>query len=131
MADEHTTSSAATVRAARMRAAERALFERLRAGMQTQPFRTRTAVDVGRWFVRGRVWIFVLPGELVQFASGRRPFVARVPRPRLTGSAYNHVTGELVLPAAAEPAVRRLRLSPVAGLHVLEQLSRSDEAKTH
>ena len=102
-----------------MKVADRLLCESVCAGRDVALVRTGTRVDVGDWFRQARLWIAALPGELVLFAGGKRPFVERIPGDRVSSCVYNHVTGELVLPAAS-PLARQLRLSPLEASRLLK-----------
>ncbi len=81
--------------------------------------RSATTVDVGEWFGRGRVVGVCFGDEWVMFAAGRRPFIERVPTRILKASAYNPLTGELVLAPAQEVKVRQLKMSPLEAGRVL------------
>lgn len=88
---------------------ERNILERqVAAGDLLWIFRTRTRTDVGMWFHRARIWACFVPGKLVLFAGGSRPYVDEVPATALRESRYNHVTGQLIL--APEAGARRVRL---------------------
>ena len=84
--------------------------------------RTRTKVDVGAWFRKGRVCICLLASEAVIFAKGRRPYVERIPLLRLRESQYNHVTGELMLAPDVAPQISGLKIPPLEGLQILAQI---------
>jgi hypothetical protein len=86
--------------------------------------RTRTKVDVGAWFGKGRICICLLAGEAVLFAKGKRPYVERIPLKRLRESRYNHVTGELMLAPDAAPRISGLKLPPLEGLQILAHIHR-------
>ena len=89
--------------------------------------RTRTKIDVGAWFRKGRVCLCLLAGEAVIFARGKRPFVERISLERLRESRYNHVTGEMDLAPAAGAEVTGLRVTPLEGLQILAQILGSKE----
>jgi hypothetical protein len=83
---------------------------------------TWTRVDTGGWGLNPRLRAAVRGRELVLFAPGKRPFVESVPFAALGESRYNHVTGELVLAPAPEAQVRRLKVPPVEGRELLEEI---------
>lgn len=91
--------------------------------------RTRTTVDTGRWFLRGRLSIGVLGDELLLLAPGRRPFLVRASRPEVAESLYNAVTGELVLAPASGFQPRSVRVSPVDGYTILRWVQDGKTAK--
>ena len=83
---------------------------------------TRTRVDVGMWFRKGRVWACMLPTELLLVAQGKCPRVERMPFGKLGESRYNHVTGELVLSPAEGVEIRQLAVPPLEGLRILQTI---------
>ena len=124
---------------AAMSRAERRLAEEL-IGADEALFAARTdsRVDVGSWLGPGRLWAFALRHELVLAAHGPRPYTERIPYSRIRESAYNPVTGELVLapPVShlyfahgryvpnkdATPHARGLRVPPLEGYQLLAQI---------
>ncbi|MFO7870462.1 MAG: hypothetical protein R6V03_03405 [Kiritimatiellia bacterium] len=84
--------------------------------------RTGTRADVGSWLCKRRVWACVTTEELIVFGAGKKPVTDRAPLRSLTGSRYNHVTGELLLAPAEELKIRTLKLPPVEGFRILEEL---------
>jgi hypothetical protein len=84
--------------------------------------RTRTRADTGSWFGKSRVWACCVDDELVLFAAGKKPFVERIPFSELGGSFYNHVTGEVAFSPAADAFTRSIRVPPVEGRRLLEEL---------
>jgi hypothetical protein len=84
--------------------------------------KTRTKVDVGAWFRKGRVCICLSAREAILFATGSRPYIERIPIQQLCESRYNHVTGELMLAPEAAPGIRGLKIPPLEGLAVLAQI---------
>jgi hypothetical protein len=94
--------------------------------------RSRTRVDVGHWLGGGAVCAAVAGNELVLFAPGKRPYAERVSIPdALADSEYNHITAQLVLAPAEGVRVRRLRLSPVTGRTLWEQIQSKTKAGNH
>jgi hypothetical protein len=94
--------------------------------------RTRTGVDVGHWLGKSPVCAAVTDGELVLFAPGKRPYAERLTiRDGLRDSEYNHITGELMLAPGDSLRVRRLKLSPVAGRMLWEQIQSKTKAGNH
>jgi len=115
-------------RPARLSKREQALAEEVLRSEDVFVFvRTRTRVDVGEWFRRGRVHLCALAGHVALFAAGKRPYVERIPFRSLRESRYNHVTGELVLSPADDVRVRGLKMSPLDGYQVLAQIYHKDE----
>ena len=107
----------------KLRRRDRTLLVREGIDLETvAPVPSRTKVDVGYWCVNGRVWLCLLPGELLLFASGKRPCVERVPLEALRESRYNHVTGALVLAPAGGVKHPSLRLPPLEGYEMLAKL---------
>jgi hypothetical protein len=84
--------------------------------------RSATRMDVGHWLGKAPLCVAVVADELVLFAPGKRPFIARVPIVQLSESQYNHVTGELLLAPAPSALVRRLNVPPVEGRKLLEAI---------
>lgn len=80
---------------------------------------TGSGVDVGSWFGKRRLYVFVLRGRLLLVAAGPRPYVDTVPFEALGGSIYNHVTGELILAPVDYTRVNRLKLTPLDGRAIL------------
>jgi hypothetical protein len=87
--------------------------------------RTGTRVDTGGWGLNPRLRAAVVAGEVVLFAPGKRPFVEKLPVTALGASAYNHVTGELVL--ASADGKRRLKLPPVEGRMLLAAIQGKED----
>lgn len=83
---------------------------------------TRTRVDAGGWGLNPRLRVTVLDKELVLYAAGKRPFIERLSFQVLGESHYNHVTGELLLAPGGDARVRRLRLPPIEGQELLDQI---------
>jgi hypothetical protein len=92
--------------------------------------RTRTKVDVGGWFRKGRVCICLLANEAVILAKGKRPYVERIPLQRLRESQYNHVTGELMLAPDGATQISGLKVPPLEGLQILAQIHQTSPAHT-
>ena len=89
--------------------------------------KTGSRVDVGTWFFKRRVWVCLLGKELVLFASGKRPYIERVPFERLHSSRYNHVTGEVMLAPIEGLRVARLKTPPLEGLQLLAHIFRGED----
>lgn len=83
---------------------------------------TQTRVDTGGWGLNPRLRVTALNKELVLYAAGKRPFIERQPFQLLGESHYNHVTGELMLAPGGDARVRRLRLPPIEGQELLDQI---------
>ena len=88
---------------------------------------TGTCTDTGLWFRQGRVCAACAGGALFLLAPGRRPHVERIPFAELDGSMYNAVTGEVLLAPAPSAAIRRLRMDPVAGRHLIGNVVKKGE----
>jgi hypothetical protein len=84
--------------------------------------RSRTRIDTGRWLWRTPLWLCVTDHDVVVLAAARRRYVQRVPITDCQGSHYCHTTGELVIEAGDDLRFRRLAMSPVDGLRVLQAL---------
>jgi hypothetical protein len=88
--------------------------------------RSGTTVDTGSWLRRAPLFAAVVGDRFVLAADGPRPFLRTVPVAALQRAVYNHVTGELALPAkaaaAAEnaPGVHGLRIDPFAARTLVE-----------
>ncbi len=95
------------------KAEQRLLGEMASGQLADVVIRTGTTVDVGEWFKRGHVVGACLGNEWVMFATGRQPFVERVPTRVLSASAYNHFVGELVLAPASGVRLRQLKMTPL------------------
>ena len=81
---------------------------------------TGTKVDVGGWLNRGRVWLCAAADRLVLLAAGHDPYVETVEYAKLRRSAYNPVTGRLVLAGSAPPRASDLALGPPDAHEVLK-----------
>lgn len=94
-------------------------------GVDTASFqflcRTRSTVDVGFWLGKRRIWFGILPGQIVLFALGKRPYFTQAPISQLHLSRYNHVTGELLLAPYAESS-HNLAIQPREAYLVLQLL---------
>lgn len=88
-------------------------------------WRTRTRVDVGMWYRKGRVWACPLAGELLLFAEGARPWVERIPYTDIRESKYNHVTAEIAFAPSETLTVSTLRLPPLEALALLKHFRRN------
>ena len=87
---------------------------------------TGTPVDVGLWFRQRRAWIACFTGRVAVFAAGKQPQSVEIPVAELTKSFYNFLTGELVLAPAPAVRIRRLKLTPVDGSRILEQINQKE-----
>lgn len=83
---------------------------------------SESAVDVGHWIFKSRLWACATPTELVLFAAGRKPLIQKVPFQHIQESLYNHVTGELVLAPNRKFKLSQVRFSPVEGYQFLAQI---------
>ncbi len=103
-------------------------FPVLQASIDTNAMRgllrTRTRVDVGMWFRKGRVWVCPMSAELVLIAEGTRSYVSRIPYDQIDHSRYNHVTGELVFAPNEDLEVKSLRITPLEALELLRYVPR-------
>ncbi|NQU20439.1 MAG: hypothetical protein HQ567_04085 [Candidatus Nealsonbacteria bacterium] len=91
--------------------------------------KSRTKIDVGAWFFKRRVWTCLTHREMLLFATGKRPYLERIPLQQLHGSQYNHVTGQLVLAPVESTRTGGLKLSPLEGLDILSHIRRGDKPK--
>lgn len=82
---------------------------------------TATTIDTGAWLVPGRLHVIVGPRQVVVAAPGPRPFVRVLPTAEAAGAVYNHVTGELVFPAAT--GIPGLGLHPLSARELLGRLA--------
>jgi len=82
-------------------------------------WRTRTRVDVGMWFRKGRVWACPLGHELLLVAEGERPWTQRIAYSQIRESRYNHVTAEVVFAPEEDLEVPTLRVRPLEGLELM------------
>ena len=89
--------------------------------------KTSTRVDVGSWLGSARVWLACLDGEVVLLAAGPRPLDLRLPASELCESAYNPVTGQLLLAPAGHRNVPPLGLPPREAYQVLAQIFADEE----
>ena len=94
----------------------RDLLEKTAAGRPlSHVLRTRTSWDVGQWFHDAKVWVGLCDDSLLVCAAGRKELAASIPRSQLRDSAYNAVTGELMLAPAQDAPVSSVSLPPVEG----------------
>ena len=94
----------------------RDLLEKTAAGRPlSHVLRTRTAWDVGQWFHDATVWVGLCGDSLLVCAAGRDALAASIPRAQLRESAYNAVTGELMLAPAPDAPIASVALPPVEG----------------
>jgi hypothetical protein len=130
---------------ARLSAGQRAAAEKLLAGEDVYLVaRTRTRTDVGGWLGGSQVVAAALAGELLLLAAPRCPlavllrllrldrkfpppgepvaYAERIPFRGLSGSTYNHVTGQLLLAPADEARIRRLKLPALDAYRLLAQI---------
>lgn len=84
--------------------------------------RSQTRIDAGRWWRRTPLWVCVTDHDVVVLAAARRQYMQRVPVDDCQGSHYCHTTGELVIETDEDLRFRRLAMSPVDGLRVLQTL---------
>ena len=83
--------------------------------------RSGTTLDTGSWLTRWRLHLLVCGDRLVMVAVGPRPYVLDLPVTMLSRAVYNHVTGELSFPEAAQgPTVPAIRLDPLVARSLLE-----------
>ena len=88
--------------------------------------KTSSTMDVGQWFLNGRVWIACFAERVVMFAAGKRPYAEEIPVAELAKSFYNFLTGELALAPALAAKVRRVKLAPLDANIILEQINRKE-----
>lgn len=67
---------------------------------------------MGRWFVKGRVWICVTDNDLIVCAAGRKPFIEKVSLHDVADSFYNAITGELVFQPADVFSLKKVGIAP-------------------
>lgn len=84
--------------------------------------RTRSRVDVGMWWRKGRVWVSMQPGELVLLAQGKSVWMERITNDALRESRYNHVTGEVALAPKEDLPLKTLRVKPLEGIEILKSI---------
>jgi len=84
--------------------------------------RSKTRIDAGRWWRGAPLWVCVMEDDVVVLAAARRQYIQTVPIADCQGSIYCHTTGELVIDASEDFRFRRLAMSPVDGLSVLEAI---------
>ena len=115
---------------AKMPYRERFLARRLLADEEVFHFvATRTKIDVGSWFLRGRVWVFALADALALIACGscgRSCRAEKIPYDLLRESQYNHVTGQLAFAPVKGLGFRGLATDPLDGVRILAQIYRED-----
>lgn len=101
---------------------EERLFRTLSEGKKVLCLiKTGTKVDVGLWFRRRKVWLFLTPDEIVIFTAGRWNFVERIKFDQLNETVYNHITGEIIL-APYEGEVNSLKVDPLSGYYIAEKI---------
>jgi hypothetical protein len=88
-------------------------------------WRTRTRVDVGMWYRKGRVWVCPLADELLLFAEGPRPWVEHIAYSHVRESRYNHVTAEIALAPETDLPLSSLRVRPLEALPLIRQFRRA------
>jgi len=102
---------------------ERTLLDEIRQGRELFFLaKSKTGVDVGHWFTRGKLVVAAAAEELLLFARGRKPYMEQIPFRFLKESLYNHVTGEVVFSPALEARTQSLRIAPVEGYKLLAQI---------
>lgn len=84
--------------------------------------RTRTRIDVGRWWWPKRAWLCVVDQQLVMLAVARRRYVAQKPLADCSHSYYCHATGHLVIEPGDDLTFNRFKLSPREALNILTHL---------
>ncbi len=82
---------------------------------------TATTIDTGAWLVPGRLHVMIGPRQVVVAAPGPRPFVRVLSTAEAAEAVYNHVTGELVFPAAT--GIPGLGLHPLSARELLGRLA--------
>ena len=87
-------------------------------------WRTRTRVDVGMWYRKGRVWVCPLAEELLLFAEGPRPWIERIAYSDIRESRYNHVTAEIALAPEPDLPLSTLRVRPLEALALMRHFRR-------
>lgn len=83
---------------------------------------TRSKVDTGRWFRGSRIWVLAMANEIVLFAAGKRPFLAKIGFTHLQESLYNHVTGAVIFAPVKGLAITTITVSPANGYQLLAQI---------
>ena len=58
---------------------------------------SRTNIDTGRWWRKSRLWLVVMPEELIVLAAKRRQYLERVALSECGDTHYDHGTGMLVI----------------------------------
>jgi hypothetical protein len=114
-----------------MTEAERALFGEASEGQDAFVLvKTGSEVDVGSWVARGQAWACAMADDLMLFASGRRPYVQRIPYRQLRESLYNHVTGSIAMAPVREAELQTLKVTPAEGYQLLAQIYKDVEKET-
>lgn len=114
-----------------MSPSERALFRECSAGEPCFVLvETKTAIDTGGWFSRGRIWMAALGKDIVIVAAGKKPFLERIPFLHIQESLYNHVTGEFVLAPPRGLRVTSAGMTPIEGYQLLAQIYSNKETKS-
>ena len=103
---------------------EKRLLSEVSGGRPRLAVRTRTRIDVGRWWWPARVWLCVVEDELVILAVGRRRFVAHKPLAEIGDSYYCHATGKLAIEPGEELTFNRFKMSPGEALPLLAEIHR-------
>lgn len=102
---------------------ESLLLEELTDGVEPKLLiRTRTRIDVGRWWRSNPIWLCIIGEELIVMAVARRRYAERVAIADCQASFYSHATGELVIKHAEKLRFRSFSMTPREALSVLDLL---------
>ena len=101
---------------------EKGLLSEVSGGRPRLAVRTRTRIDVGRWWWPRRAWLCVMDDELVMLAVGRRRYVAHKPLADCQDSFYCHATGQLAIEPGEELTFNRFKMLPSQGLTLLAEI---------
>ena len=89
--------------------------------------RTKTRIDTGRWWRKGRLWLCVTPTEMLLFAASKRRYVQRMALADCKESTYCHTSGALLLQPNEHWRFNTIALAPTDAVAVLQHLKQPTE----
>ena len=84
--------------------------------------KSKTYIDVGRWWRFNPLWLCFLKKEVIVMALGRRRYIEKVSFKDIKDSYYCHTTGELVFEPIEKLTFKRFKLSPLNALRALHAI---------
>lgn len=101
------------------------LFSGVHFDEKVKVLKTGTRIDTGSWFGKRRIWVCAGSGVLYLAAKGPKPYTKTIEYRSVGLSAYNHVTGDLVVKYDTDQEIR-IKLSPETGYVLIDEINNKE-----